>query len=325
MTGAVADRRPGGAALNRLGGAALRRLGSAVLVLWGAVTLAFLALHLTSGDPVDLLTGLRGTGDGLREEITREYGLDRPLPVQYLTFLGHVLRGDLGDSYVLHLPVRTAIGQQLGPTLQLLGATVLVTVALAVPAALLTAGRPRWVRTPVALLEGLGVAVPAFWLGTLLLALFSFRLRWFPALGAPGLDGLVLPALALAAGPAAVITRVLRRGLEQTLDEPFVTTARARGLGEAAVRLRHALRHGLLPVTTLVGWLTGSLIGGAVVVESVFSRQGLGTLAVTAVRNKDLPLVIGIVLVAGLVYTVVNTAVDLSYRLVDPRLRTSES
>ncbi|GGV36138.1 ABC transporter permease [Kitasatospora herbaricolor] len=306
-------------------GAVARRLGGSVLVLWGAVTVAFLALHLTSGDPVDLLTGLRASSDGLRAEIVREYGLDRPLALQYLTFLSHILQGDLGDSYVLHLPVRTAIGQQLGSTLQLLAATVVVTVVIAVPAALLGAGRRPWVRTPVSLLEGLGVAVPAFWLGTLLLGVFSFKLRWFPALGAPGIDGLVLPALALAAAPAAVIARVLRRGLEQTLDEPFVTTARTRGVGEAAVRLRHGLRHGLLPVATLVGWLTGSLIGGAVVVESVFSRQGLGTLAVTAVRNKDLPLVIGIVLVAGLVYTVVNTAVDLSYRLIDPRLRTREA
>ncbi|MGW4896455.1 ABC transporter permease [Kitasatospora sp. NPDC004240] len=305
--------------------AVARRLGGAVLVLWGAVTLSFLSLHLTSGDPVDLLTGLRASSDQLRAEIVSEYGLDRSLPVQYLTYLGHLLQGDLGDSYVLHLPVRTAIGQQLGATLELLAATVLVTVAIAVPAALIGAGRRPWVRTPVSLLEGLGVAVPAFWLGTLLLGVFSFRLQWFPALGAPGVEGLVLPALALAAAPAAVITRVLRRGLEQTLDEPFVTTARTRGVGESAVRLRHALRHGLLPVATLVGWLTGSLIGGAVVIESVFSRQGLGTLAVTAVRNKDLPLVIGIVLVAGLVYTVVNTAVDLSYRLIDPRLRTRES
>ncbi|GJF32073.1 ABC transporter permease [Kitasatospora sp. NE20-6] len=306
-------------------GAAARRLAGSVLVLWGAVTVTFLALHLTSGDPVDLITGLRASSDQLRAEIVREYGLDRPLPLQYLTYLGHILQGDLGHSYVLHLPVRTAIGQQLGATLALLAATVVTTLVVSVPAALLGAGRRPWVRTPVSLLEGLGVAVPAFWLGTLLLGVFSFRLRWFPALGTPGVEGLVLPALALAAAPAAVITRVLRRGLEQTLDEPFVTTARTRGIGEAAVRLRHALRHGLLPVTTLVGWLTGSLIGGAVVIESVFSRQGLGTLAVSAVRSKDLPLVIGVVLVAGLVCTVVNTAVDLSYRLIDPRLRSRET
>jgi peptide/nickel transport system permease protein len=268
---------------------------------------------------VDALTGLQPTTPRLRATLIHQYGLDRPLPVQYGAYLNRLLHGDLGQSYALREPVTRAIGTQAGATLQLLAATVLLTLAAAVPAALLTARRGRWVRGAESLVEGLGIAVPAFWLGTVLLVLFSFRLHWFPALGTPGLSGLVLPAVALAAAPTAVVTRVLRRGLEQALDEPFALTARTRGLGEAAVRLRHALRHALLPVATLVGWLAGSLIGGAVVVEQVFSRRGLGTLAVTAIRDKDLPLVLGIVLVAATVYVVLNTAVDLSCRLIDPR------
>ncbi|MEV7908213.1 ABC transporter permease, partial [Streptomyces anulatus] len=308
----------------RLGPALLvlgRRLGLAGLVLWGAVTVAFSAVRLMPGDTADILAGLTRTTPALRAQIVREYQLDRPLPLQYLGYLGRLLRGDLGDSYVLRIPVARAIGQQLGATLDLLAATVLLTVSVSLFVGLLTAHRGSRLRGPLTFAETLGAAVPPFWLGILLLTLLSFRLHWFPAVGTTGPRGLVLPAVTLAAAPTVMITQVLRRGLERALDEPFVVTARARGIGEAAVRVRHVLRHALIPVTTLTGWLAGSLIGGAVVVESVFSRQGLGRLVVNAVTNKDMPLVIGVVLVSALVYVAVNTAVDLLYPLIDPRLR----
>ncbi|WP_244211242.1 ABC transporter permease [Amycolatopsis kentuckyensis] len=301
------------------------RVASAALVLWGAVTLAFAALHLMPGDPVDAVVGgANQVTPELRAEIVRAYALDRPLAVQYLDYLGRLLRGDLGESFALRMPVVDAIGQQLLPTLTLLVAATALALAVATVAALLTAHRPGWIRGLCSAAEVVGVGVPAFWLAILLLTLFSFQLGWFPAIGDTGFAGSVLPVVALTVAPAGVLTRLLRRELERTLDEPFVVTARARGLTEAAVRVRHVLRHALIPVITLAGWLAGTMISGAVVVEKVFSRPGLGRLTVEAVDHKDVPLVLGVVLVAAAFYVAVNLATDVVYRLVDPRLRDEE-
>jgi peptide/nickel transport system permease protein len=303
--------------------ALLRRFLASVAVLWGAITLAFVALRLMPGDTVDAITGgATQLTPELRAEIIRTYALDRPLFSQYLDYLGRLLRGDLGESYALRMPVTTAIGQQLGPTLALLAAAITLALVVSTVVAVLTAHRGRWVRGPFSGLEVVGVAVPAFWLGILLLSVFSFQLHWFPAFGSSGVAALVLPAVALAVAPTCMLAQVLRQGLEQALDEPFVVTARARGIGEAALRVRHVLRHALLPVITLAGWLSGVLIGSAVVVEQVFSRQGLGRLVVTAVARKDMPLVLGVVLITSVFYVVVNILIDVLYRVVDPRLRT---
>jgi peptide/nickel transport system permease protein len=301
-----------------------RGLLTSVAVLWGAVTLGFFALHLVGGDTVDAIAGGTRLTPELRAEIVRAHSLDEPLVVQYLEHLGRLLRGDLGDSYALRLPVATAIGQQLGSTLALLVATLTLTLVVSTVVAVLTAHRRPWLRGPFTALEVVGVSVPAFWLGILLLTVFSFQLGWFPAIGSSGADGLVLPAVALAVAPTSMVTGVLRQGLERTLDEPFVVTARARGVGEAALRLRHVLRHALLPVITMAGWLTGLLIGSAVVVEQVFSRQGVGRLVVSAVAHKDMPVVLGVVLITALVHVVVTLLVDVLYRVVDPRLRTGD-
>ncbi|GAA0400894.1 ABC transporter permease [Microbispora corallina] len=294
------------------------RLGTSLLVLWGAVTVAFAALHLTPGDVADVLIGDSTVTPEVRAQIVREYGLDRPVPVQYLTYLGRVLHGDLGRSYQLHESVGEAIGSQIGPSIQLaltafaLAATVSVTVAT------LTAKRRRWVRGLFSGLELVGVSVPSFWAGILLLTLFSFTLGLFPVTG-----GLALPAVALAVPVIAVLTQVLREGLEIALDEPFVLTARSRGMGDLAVRVRHALRHALLPTVTLAGWLVGVLFGGAVIVEQVFSRPGIGRLTLAAVAGKDLPVVMGVVLVSAALYVVVNILLDVLYVVIDPRLRSA--
>lgn len=299
-----------------------RRLVASVAVLWGAITLAFFALQLIPGETVDAIAGATPLTPEMRAEIVRAYALDKPLVVQYLDYLGRLLRGDLGDSYALRMPVATAIGQQLGPTLALLAAAITLALVVSTVVAVLTAHRRRWFRGLFAGLEVVGTSVPAFWLGILLLTVFSFQLRWFPAVGSSGVDGLVLPAVALAVAPTCLLSQVLRQGLERTLDEPFVVTARSRGVGEAVLRVRHVLRHALLPVITLTGWLSGLLIGSAVVVEQVFSRQGIGRLVVNAVVHKDMPLVLGVVLVTTVFYVVVNIGIDALYRVVDPRLRT---
>lgn len=311
----------GSARVRSVAAVACRRLASAVLVLWGAITLTFLALQVMPGSTLDAITGLKPTTPQLRAEIVRQYGLDRPLVVQYLTYLMRVARGRFGDSYVAQVPVRRAIGQQLGSTMTLLLATLLITVVVSVLLALLTAGRGRTVGAAATFGETLGVAIPPFWAGIVLLTVFSFRLHWFPAVAGGGIRGLVLPAVTLAIAPVATITRVLRQGLDKALGEPFVLTARTRGVRETAVRYRHALRHAVLPVITLIGWLAGVLIGGAVVIEQVFSRRGLGQLAVSAVTDKDLPMITGIVVVVAIGYVLINLVVDLLYEVIDPRLR----
>ncbi|MFE9427594.1 ABC transporter permease [Kitasatospora sp. NPDC006697] len=297
------------------------RLAAALGVLWGAVTAAFLLLHLMPGGTADVLTAGAQVSPGARAALTAQYRLGDPLPVQYAAYLGRLLHGDLGDSYVLREPVWRAIGAQLPATLQLLGTTLAVTAIGAVLLAQATARAGRRARALAASVEALVVALPPYWLGLLLLALFSFQLHWLPAIGTSGPQGLVLPTIALAAAPTAVLSQVLREGLLRALEEPFTTGARARGISERAVLLRHALRHALLPATALFGWLAGSLIGGAVVIEIVFSRQGVGRLLLSAVQNKDMPVVIALVLLAAAVFVLVNLAVDTLHGLIDPRTR----
>ncbi|MFE4968795.1 ABC transporter permease [Streptomyces sp. NPDC056660] len=299
----------------------LARAAGSVAVLWGAVTVAFLLIQVMPGSTADVLLAGSSVTPRIRAEITAQYHLDDPLPLQYLDYLGRIARGDFGDSYVLRQPVWDAIGSQLPDTLALILSTLLVTAAGSLVLAVLGANRRRWVQTLFAGVESVVVALPPFWLGLLLLTVFSFTLHWFPTIGATGPSGLVLPTLALAAAPTAVVAQVLREGLLRALDEPFVVTARARGIGELALRVRHVLRHALLPATTLMGWIAGSLIGGAVIIEIVFSRQGVGRLLLSAVQDKDMPVVIALVLFAAAVYVLVNIVVDVLQWLIDPRTR----
>ncbi|MEV0943299.1 ABC transporter permease [Micromonospora wenchangensis] len=297
------------------------RCGHALLVLWGALTLTFLALHLTRGSVVDAIVGNNTqVTPAVRAQIVQDYGLGRPLWQQYLSYLGRLLHGDLGTSYQLQTPVRAAIAEQLPPTLQLMGLATLLAVTTTLVVAVATARRPAWLRAPFALLEVAGVAVPQFWLAILLLTVFSFGLHWFPAF-ADGPAGLVLPAVALAVPMAGILTQLLRDGLERALEQPFATTARARGQRERGVLVRHALRHALPPALTIFGLLLGSMIGGAVVVEQVFSRPGIGSLLLTAVTGKDIPVVLGVVAVTATGYVAINLIVDLLYPLLDPRLK----
>ncbi|MFI6937478.1 ABC transporter permease [Streptomyces sp. NPDC050287] len=297
----------------------LRRLLLAVLVVAGAAHAVFFAFALLPGDPVRSVLGSTSPAPDVVAEVRRDLGVDEPLVVQYGRFMGRLLTGDLGDSYQLQEPVAKVIGSQVWPTVQLAVAALALALVVAVAAAVLTAGRPRARRVSSAL-ELVAASSPAFWTGMLLLALLSFRLQWFPAMGGSGASGLVLPAVTLAAGMAGVFSQVLREEMERALEQPFVATARARGLGENAIRLRHALRHGLIPLVTLAGWAVGTLFGGAVVVESVFSRQGLGQITADAVARRDLPLVTGVVLVSAVAFALINLLVDVGYRLIDPRI-----
>jgi peptide/nickel transport system permease protein len=257
----------------------------------------------------------------LREAIAAEWGLDRSLLTQYLDFLVRIGSGDFGTSYVLRQPVTEVVGSQLMPTVQLALLGGVLAVLIAVGLALLTAGRGRVSRQVASYLELVFASTPVFWLGILLLMAFSFTLRWFPVSGANGWQSIVLPALTLALPTAGLLAQVLREAMEKTLDQPFVTTVRSRGVSEFLIRSRHVLRHALLPAVTLGGWLIGGLLGGAVITEKVFGRPGLGTVTLGAVLTHDVPVVLAVVLLAALIHVAASTLLDILYLLIDPRLR----
>lgn len=296
------------------------RLGTSVLVAWGSITVAFLALHALPGQVEDILAGDLDY-PGLREAIAAEWGLDRSLPAQYLDFLWRIASGNFGTSYTLRQPVSEVVSSQMLPTVQLAVSAGILALVLAVAVASLTSGRGRVSREIASLVELVFASMPVFWLGILLLMAFSFTLRWFPVSGAEGWQALVLPAVTLALPTAGLLTQVLREAMEKTLDQPFVVTVRARGLGEALIRVRHVLRHAALPLVTLGGWIIGGLLGGAVITEKVFGRPGLGTVTLNAVLSHDVPVVLAVVLLAAFIHVAASTLLDILYLLIDPRLK----
>ncbi|MFE7441188.1 ABC transporter permease [Streptomyces chartreusis] len=306
----------------------LWRLVQAVGVLWAAYTLAFLLLDVLPGDPVAAMAGAglnstQVTPERLAE-LRTEYGFDRPLLVRYADSVGHAVRGDFGDSVATGRPVADTIADALPQTLQLAGVALPLAVlaggALALAA---TSTRRRWLRQLLLSLPSVGISLPAFWVGLMLVQFFSFRMRLFPAFGNDGAAGLVLPAVTLAVPCAVLVAQVLSKSLLTVLDEPYVQTARAKGAGRARVQFRHALRNASLPALTVVGVLAGQLTANAVVVENVFSRNGLGRITTDAVTVQDIPVVQGVVVFGALVFVLVNLLVDLAGPLLDPRVVTS--
>jgi peptide/nickel transport system permease protein len=296
------------------------RIVTGLLVLWAAVTLSFAAVQLAPGDIVSLLIGEQLSTPEIQAAIRQEWGLDEPLYLQYLHYLWRILHGDFGRSYILNTDVAPLVIGQLWPTLKLTGAALVVTIVFAVGLAVLSAGR-RWGGRTASGLELLLASTPSFWLGIMLLFVFSFTLKLFPVAGDRGFSSIVLPALSLGLAQGAVIGRVLRKGIERALDEPFALTVRSWGVGALSLRVRHALRHAALPAVTLAGWLVGGLLSGAVITEQVFGRPGLGKVTVDAVLAKDMPVVLAIAILSATIYVVLSTAVDLLYLLIDPRLR----
>ncbi|MEU0876620.1 ABC transporter permease [Nocardia brasiliensis] len=301
------------------------RVLQAIWVLWAAFTISFVVLYLLPADPISIAADGAGAGTPVDKaaiaELQARYGLDRPLWEQYWTALGHAARGDLGHSIVTGQPVTGAIGDALPATLELAGLALLFATVGGVTLAL-AAGYTRrpWLRSALGALPSLGVSVPTFWTGLLLLQLFSFQLRWVPAFGGHGIAGTILPALTLGLPIGAVIAQVLTAGLASTWRQPFVDVALAKGGSRWWVQRRHVLRPASVPTFTIAGVLVGNMLAGSVVVETVFARQGVGRLTQTAVLAQDIPVVQGIVLLTSTVFVTVNLAVDLLYPLLDPRI-----
>ncbi|GAA1277270.1 ABC transporter permease [Pseudonocardia aurantiaca] len=305
----------------------LRRAGMAVGVLWAAFTVSFVVLYLLPGDPVATMASGGLDGEPLTPEqldaLRARYGLDQPLIVQYGHRLWGALHGDFGASIQNGQDVRGAIMEALPPTIQISLAGLAFAIVVGGTVALVaTYTRAHWLRQVLMGLPSLAVSMPVFWVGLMLVQVFSFGLGLLPSVGANGPQALILPAITLGLPTGALVAQVLAKSLSQALDEPYVATARAKGVGRVDIHLRHALRNAALPALTVLGYVVGNLLAGAVVVETVFTRPGLGRLTVSAVGVQDIPLVQGIVVFAAAVFVVVNLLVDLVYPLLDPRIAT---
>jgi peptide/nickel transport system permease protein len=303
----------------------LARLVGVAGVLWGAATLTFIVEQLMPTDPAKTILGGAGAKPTPEQlaAVRVQYGLDKPVIVQYLDYLGGLLRGDLGTSYVRKQPVSEIIGQQLGSTLTLTVVALVASWLIAVVVTLLTAHRSRAVAALGSGLETLLAALPQYWLGIVLLVLFAFQLHWLPVVGDGGPEGLVLPALTLALPLAGFLGQVTRDEFSSAMEQPFAVSARARGMSDLGVRCRHALRHAVLPGLTLSGWALGSLFSTAVIVEAVFVRPGIGRVLVDAVTSQDMPVVVGVTLFVAVIYVVANLLVNLAFGRIDPRLRSA--
>ena len=299
----------------------LRRLLWTLPVLLGVLTLVFFLLHLVPGDPVDVMLG-ESALPADREQMRAQLGLDRPIAVQYAVYLRNTLSGDLGTSFTSRRAVAAEIVERLPATLELMLGAMAVAFAIAVPLGVLAAlYHGRWIDYLASGFALLGVAIPNFWLGPLLILLFAIQLDWLPVNERGGPEHLVLPAITLGTALAALLSRMIHTSLVEVLGEDYIRTARAKGLPERIVVASHAMRNAAIPVITVTGLQIGALLSGAIITESIFDWPGLGSLLLEAIYGRDYALVQGCVLVIAVSYIAVNLLTDLLYGWVDPRIR----
>jgi ABC-type dipeptide/oligopeptide/nickel transport system permease component len=310
----------------------VRRILITLPVIWLVVSVVFLLIHVVPGDPIVQMLGEGATASDI-STLRHAYGFDAPLSQQYLRYWRGVLHADLGQSLRLHDSVTHLIAQRYPYTLALTAAALLLGMAAAFPAGIWSAlNRNRWQDRSLGVVSLVGLSFPNFALGPILILLFSIRLGWLPVSGAgfggQGLSGggdfllhLILPALTLALGLAAILTRMVRTAMLEELNQDYIRTARAKGLSETAVVYRHALRNALIPVLTVIGLQFGSLLAGAIVTETIFSWPGIGRLTLSAISNRDYALVQGCILAVGLTYVAVNLLTDIAYTIANPRMR----
>lgn len=308
-----------------------RRFVDSIPVLLLSSLLVFSILHLIPGDPIDAMLGAAAQGvlsaeqqAAVTAQMREQLGLNDPLWIQYLRWLGDALRLDLGHSFIRHQPVAALIAQRLPSTLELAGAALLLAVVLGVAMGIAAAlNRNTPIDRAVMVVSLAGVSIPSFWSAMLLILLFSVTLNWLPSTGSGTFDRLILPALVLGYDGTALIARLTRASLLEVFSREYMTTARAKGLHRRVIVLRHALRNALIPVVTIVGLQVGRLLAGSIIVETVFARQGVGQLAIEAILQKDYPLVQGIILLTAASYVVANLLVDISYGFLNPKIRTA--
>jgi ABC-type dipeptide/oligopeptide/nickel transport system permease component len=300
---------------------ATRRCLALIPTLFGISLIVFIVLHLIPGDPAVILAGTQADPQTV-ENIRRDLGTDRPLVSQFVSFLGNALRGDLGRSFSTRQPVTREISQRLLRSLLIAFVATLVATMLGIAAGVLAAARANtWWDTAVMIFSVTGVSVPAFWLGLMLIYLFGIHLQWLPTVGLDDARSLILPVAVLSLSPIALIARMTRAQMLEVLRHEYVRTAYSKGLPERAVLVRHVVKNALIPVVTVIGLALGILLGSAVIVEIVFTIDGLGRLLVTGILARDLPIVQGVVLLLAGVFVAINLSLDLCYGYLDPRIR----
>jgi ABC-type dipeptide/oligopeptide/nickel transport system permease component len=297
------------------------RLAYMLPVVWLVVSVVFLLIHLVPGDPIQAMLGEGAAGADI-QAARHAYGLDVPLSTQYVRYWNGVLHGDLGRSLRLNQPVRTLVAHAYPATLVLTLAALSIAVLLSIPAGVRSATRRnRWDDRALSFVSLLGLSIPNFALGPVLILLFAIRLDWLPVSGSASWRNLILPAITMGASLAAILTRMVRTSMLEELGQDYIRTARAKGLSERAVVYRHALRNALIPVVTVLGLQFGALLAGAIVTETIFAWPGIGRLTISAISNRDYALVQGCLLCIGLTYVAVNFLTDLLYSALNPRIR----
>lgn len=307
----------------------LRRILATIPVLLIVALIVFFMLRLAPGDPAAAIVGNSGTADDIAM-VRASLGLDDSMPVQFVRWFGQLVQGNLGESFFMKIPVTKLIAQRIEPTLSLAGLTLVMAVLISVPLGVLAAWRHGgWLDRTLMGFSVLGFSIPAFVLGYILIWLFSLHLQWLPVQGysrlangfIPWLRHLILPSIALSIIYVALIARVTRAAVAEAMTEDYIRTARAKGISEARVLIRHGLTNAAVPIVTVIGIGIALLIGGVVVTETVFAIPGLGQLTVDAVLSRDFPLIQGIILFFSVIYVFINLLIDLSYLVLDPRIR----
>ncbi len=299
------------------------RLAAAIPVLFGVTLLVFFMVRLVPGDPISMMfANTAPPTPEQREKISQQLGLDLPIQEQYVHFLSGAVRGDLGDSFRTRKPVFDEIAARLPNTLRLTFASLAIAVSIGVAAGVLAATfKGTWIDNLSMVIAIVGVSIPGFWLGLMLILLFSVRLGWLPVAGSGGIRHLILPAVTLGVLSSAVLARLTRSAMLEVLSNDYIRTARSKGLSEHVVVLRHALRNALIPMITIIGLQIGGLLSGAFIIEAVFGYPGIGLLAVNALKTRDFPVIQGVVLFVAVIYVVINIVVDVLYGVIDPRIR----
>ena len=306
-----------------MGNFLLRRILLLIPVLWGVATLVFLLLHFIPGDPVDLMLGDSALGTD-RESLRNQLGLNDPLIVQYLRYFGDLLQGDWGTSLFSKKPVFEEIMERVPATMELMFGAMVVTILVAMPLGLIAAvSKGTWIDQGAMIFSLLGVSIPNFWLGPMLILLFSIHFDLLPVNERGGLEHLILPALTLGTSLASILARITRSSVVETLQAEYIRTARSKGISELRILFRHALRNALIPIITVIGLQVGVLLSGAIITEAIFDWPGLGNLLISAINSRNYPLVQGCVLFIAGSYVMVNLVIDLLYAYLDPRIRLS--
>jgi peptide/nickel transport system permease protein len=298
----------------------INRILSGIVVIFGISIFSFLLIHFIPGDPVKIMLGMNATPEQV-EKLTHHLGLDKPLLVQYGQYLANVFQGDFGTSLKTGRPVLTEILDRFPETVKLALFGLLIAIVIGISLGILAAKfKDTFIDKACTVLATFGVSIPSFWLAILLVMIFSVKLSWFPIANGTGFRDLVLPAVTLGVVASTMIMRLTRNGMVEVLSNDYIRTAKAKGLDERIILIRHALRNVLIPVVTVIGLQLAALLGGTVIIEQVFNWPGLGTLALGGITSRDFPLIQGTILFMGVVYVSINILVDILYSVIDPRV-----